>query len=184
MSVQLAVDFGTTNTVVTVVEAGNVRILNLPELGRLLRLSPIVPYSYRVHVSEEVMRQWLFFPKTRSTGPDRPASPEPELRKPLRSVWHLCPKLQTASWWAVARPCPAVPTLRHGKSPVLFLQALLVAVRKQGYHPYRPDHSHPSATMNLTVRNHRCSTYIQFDIHGCDSTFDLPFHQMYIPYRL
>lgn len=57
---QLAVDFGTTNTVVTVVEAGRVRILHLPGLTREqpLEQSPLVPTA--VHLAE-IVRPWLFF---------------------------------------------------------------------------------------------------------------------------
>ena len=57
---QLAVDFGTTNTVVTLVEAGTVRILHLPGLAREQPLdqSPLIPTA--VYLSETV-RPWLFF---------------------------------------------------------------------------------------------------------------------------
>ena len=37
---------------------------------------------------------------------------------------------------------------------------------------------------NAIIPVQRCSTYIQFDIHGCAKTLDFPFHQMYIPYKL
>lgn len=59
---QLAVDFGTTNTVVTFVEAGTVRILHLPSLVREQPLdqSPLIPTA--VHLAETV-RPWLFFPR-------------------------------------------------------------------------------------------------------------------------
>lgn len=57
---QLAVDFGTTNTVVAVVEAGNVRLLHLPGLSREqpVEQSALIPTA--VHVSEAV-RHWPFF---------------------------------------------------------------------------------------------------------------------------
>ena len=57
---QLAVDFGTTNTVVTFAEAGTVRVLHLPGLAREQPLdqSPLIPTA--VHFSETV-RSWLFF---------------------------------------------------------------------------------------------------------------------------
>ncbi len=59
---QLAVDFGTTNTVVTSVEAGTVRILHLPGLVREQPLdqSPLIPTA--VHLAETV-QPWLFFPR-------------------------------------------------------------------------------------------------------------------------
>ena len=62
MAVQLAVDFGTTNTVVTLVEAGNVRILHLPELGRQQPVEQTALIPTAVHVSETVQK-WLFFNK-------------------------------------------------------------------------------------------------------------------------
>lgn len=57
----LAVDFGTTNTVVTVVEAGSIRTLHLPGLAREqpLEQSPLIPTA--VHLAETV-RQWPLFP--------------------------------------------------------------------------------------------------------------------------
>ncbi len=60
MTGQLAVDFGTTNTVITLVEAGTVRVLHLPGLTREQPLdqSPLIPTA--VHIAETV-RPWLFF---------------------------------------------------------------------------------------------------------------------------
>jgi molecular chaperone DnaK (HSP70) len=57
---RLAIDFGTTNTVVAVVEEGSVRVVHLPGLGREqpTEQSPLVPSA--VHISE-AMRRWLFF---------------------------------------------------------------------------------------------------------------------------
>ena len=57
---QLAVDFGTTNTVVTFVEASTLRILHLPGLTREQPLdqSPLIPTA--VHLAE-TMQPWLCF---------------------------------------------------------------------------------------------------------------------------
>ncbi len=57
---QLAIDFGTTNTVVAVAEAGSVRILHLPGIAREqpVEQSPLIPSA--LHLSEAV-RPWLFF---------------------------------------------------------------------------------------------------------------------------
>jgi len=59
---RLAVDFGTTNTVVTLAEAGTVRILHLPGLAREQPLdqSPLIPTA--VHLAETV-QSWCFFPR-------------------------------------------------------------------------------------------------------------------------
>ena len=57
---RVAIDFGTTNTVVAVVEEGSVRILHLPGLAREQPAdqSPLIPSA--VHVGE-VTRRWLGF---------------------------------------------------------------------------------------------------------------------------
>lgn len=57
---KFAIDFGTTNTVVTLVEAGTVRVLHLPGLAREqpVEQSPLIPTA--VHLAETV-RRWSFF---------------------------------------------------------------------------------------------------------------------------
>ena len=65
MTAHLAVDFGTTNTVVAVAEGGGVRVLHLPGLTREQPndQSPLVPSA--VHVSEAVRRRWFFLQRER-----------------------------------------------------------------------------------------------------------------------
>ncbi len=57
---QIAIDFGTTNTVVAVAEAGGVRVVRLPGVGREqpAEQTPLVPTAVYVR---EMMRRWLFF---------------------------------------------------------------------------------------------------------------------------
>ncbi len=57
---QLAIDFGTTNTVVTIVEAGTVRILHLPGLAREQPAEQSLLIPSAVHLSE-TGRHWPFF---------------------------------------------------------------------------------------------------------------------------
>ena len=60
MAGRLAIDFGTTNTVVAIVEEGSVRVLHLPGLAREqpAEQSPLIPSAVSVGTAE---RRWLGF---------------------------------------------------------------------------------------------------------------------------
>jgi len=60
MPTRWAIDLGTTNTVIAMEEDGNVRAVNLPDLGRTLpnEQSPLIPSA--VHVVD-VTKRWLWF---------------------------------------------------------------------------------------------------------------------------
>ena len=61
MAADWAIDFGTTNSVVSVAEGGSVRVVHFPELGRTLPAEhrPLIPTA--VHLAEELMPfLWLF----------------------------------------------------------------------------------------------------------------------------
>lgn len=60
MAGQLAIDFGTTNTVVTIAEAGAVRILHLPGLAREQPAEQSLLIPSTVHLAETV-RRWPCF---------------------------------------------------------------------------------------------------------------------------
>jgi len=65
MATQWALDLGTTNSVVARAEAGDVRVISLPDLGRALPTdqSPLIPSA--VHVSEATERFLWFFKRRR-----------------------------------------------------------------------------------------------------------------------
>jgi molecular chaperone DnaK (HSP70) len=124
-----AIDFGTTNTVVAVADAGSIRVVHLPEVARALptEQSPLIPTA--VHVQETV--QWWFF-----------------FRRAVREVRIGQAALnrnadgQSPAFSQSFKPYLALqphrPALRDGKKERsvreltgLFLKELLAAVRRQ-----------------------------------------------------
>ncbi|MDQ2687752.1 MAG: Hsp70 family protein [Armatimonadota bacterium] len=128
---QIAIDLGTTNTVLAVAEEGSVRVLHLPGLAREQPSdqSPLVPSA--IHYAEEV-RRWLCF--RRRTVRLRAGQMALHHNFDGRSPGYA----QGFKRWLASQPHRAAArdgtteiSVRH--AAFLFLRELLRAVRQQGY---------------------------------------------------
>lgn len=127
---QLAIDFGTTNSVVAVAEEGSVRVLHLPEIVREqpVAQSPLVPTA--VQVFDRTRRLWPLFWRTL---PDVAIG-----QQALNQNYDGCSPAFAQSFKPLLDSQPHRPVARTGAREVsareasfLFLHGLLAAVRRQ-----------------------------------------------------